>query len=106
MNQLKGLLDQLSERHRTALQWFGDRAGEVHAWPQPIVIGKDETFLATAAKGIYKPKWNKYALSVRQTLDGPYPDLDPVVRPDGTWSYSYFQENEDPSARDKEFTHT
>lgn len=104
MNQLKSLLDPLPERHRAALEWFGDRAGEVHPWPKRIMIGSDSTLLATQAKGIYKPIWTKYALSVRQTLGGPYPDLDPDVRPDGTWSYKYFQENKDTSARDKEFT--
>jgi len=60
--------------------------------------------LASKAKGIYKPSWSRYALSVRQTLDGPYPDREPIIRQDGTWVYSYFQENDDPSARDAEYT--
>src|SRR5258708_5962168 len=56
--------------------------------------------LASKAKGIYKPEWTKYALSIRQSLLSPYPDQDPIVRSDGTWSYLYFQENIDPNARD------
>jgi len=27
-----------------------------------------------------------------------------VLRTDGTWLYAYFQENDDPNARDQEFT--
>lgn len=104
VNLLKDLLRELPERHRAALQWFADRAGEEHSWPQPITVGGDATLLASKAKGIYKPEWTKYALSVRQTLGGPYPDRDPEVRLDGTWSYEYFQENKDTSARDQEFT--
>jgi putative restriction endonuclease len=59
---------------------------------------------ASKAKGIYKPQWTDYALSVRQNLNGPYPDREPIWRPDGTWLYSYFQEGEDPEGRDKAYT--
>lgn len=104
MNHIESFLAKLDDRHRQALRWYLDRAGQEHPWPQPIEIAGQQTLLATQAKGIYKPEWTKYALSVRQTLGGPYPDKPPVVRPDGTWSYEYFQENADPTARDKEFT--
>ena len=60
--------------------------------------------MATKAKGIYKPGWTPYALSVRQTLDGTYADRDPVRRPDGTWSYLYHQEGHDPNDRDAFYT--
>lgn len=94
---LESLLEPLPEQHRRALRWFADRAGQEHGWPGAL---DDETLLATKAKGIYKPKWTDYALSIRQTLGGPYPDKDPVVRADGTWTYDYFQEGENPGDRD------
>jgi putative restriction endonuclease len=98
------LLSQLPARHREALQWFLTNRDTAQRWPAPIQTSQGETFLATKAKGIYKPEWSSYALSVRQTLGSPYPDRDPIYRPDGAWSYWYFQENDDPSARDAEFT--
>jgi hypothetical protein len=84
-----------------ALRWFADNAGSVQGWPAPI---EGNTLLATKAKGIYKPNWSQYALSVRQGLDSPYPDKPPKFRPDGTWSYEYFQENPDPTQGQSEFT--
>lgn len=98
------LLSRLRPRHQAALTWFLDRAGTQQAWPPPIDTAEGPTLLATKAKGIYKPEWTPYALSVRQTLGGPYADQEPVLRDDGSWLYLYFQENEDPDARDSEFT--
>jgi len=60
--------------------------------------------IVTKAKGIYKPAESDYALSVRETLAGVYPDRKPVYRHDGTWFYDYFQESEDPNERDNYFT--
>jgi putative restriction endonuclease len=90
MKQLDDALPKLTAQHRQALQWFAGRAGTEQPWPAPL----DGTLLATKAKGIYKPAWSEYALSVRQTLGGPYPDMEPVERADGSWSYRYFQEGE------------
>jgi len=104
VDHIETLLAKLDDRHQQALRWYLDRAGQEHSWPQPIEVAGQKTLLATKAKGIYKPQWSKYTLSVRQTLGGPYPDKSPVERPDGTWSYEYFQENADHTARDKEFT--
>lgn len=101
MEQLEKHLVSLSERHRSALEWFRQNAGTKQTWPKPL---PDGTLLASKAKGIYKPSWTRYALSVRQSIDGPYLDRDPILRPDGTWSYLYFQEGEDPSARDSKYT--
>jgi putative restriction endonuclease len=101
MVRLNDLLERLSNQHRTALEWFIRHAGTEQPWPKPL---PDGTFLASQAKGIYKPQWTEYALSIRQTLGGPYPDRDPITRSDGTWVYSYYQESEDPEARDLAFT--
>lgn len=96
-NAFAGLPDQ----HRNALRWFAKHAGTVQPWPGSL---DDGTLLATKAKGIYKPAWSDYALSVRQTIGSPYSDKEPIRRADGTWQYLYFQENSDPTARDAEYT--
>jgi len=100
MERLSDLPSHLLEHHRVALDWFADHAGEETSWPK--LLGKD-TKLASKAKGIYKPAWTKYALGIRHSLDSPYPDQGPTIRQDGTWSYSYFQENINPSERDTEY---
>ena len=81
------ILSGLPEHHRTAPPWFAERIGAEHPWPQPMETDGEYTPLASKAKGIYKPRWSEYALSVRQTLGGPYPDRGPLTREDGTWSY-------------------
>lgn len=101
MEQLAKLLTRIPERHRSALEWFRQNAGTEQPWPKPLADG---TLLAGKAKGIYKPSWTTYALSVRQSIGSPYLDRDPILRPDGTWSYLYFQEGESPSARDSHYT--
>lgn len=60
--------------------------------------------LVNQAKGIYKPAYTDYTLSVRQTLNSPYADKEIVLRSDGSWLYPYFQENPDPLERDREAT--
>jgi hypothetical protein len=104
MERLQELLSRLTEQHQLALRWFVERAGSDEPWPKPISSPWGAILLASRAKGIYKPKWSRYALSVKQTIGGPYPDRDPLIRPDGSWIYSYFQENDDPDARDSEYT--
>lgn len=86
---LETTMRSLSQRHRDALQWFKNRSGTEQPWPAPL---PDGTLLVTKAKGIYKPEWMDYALSVRQTLRTDYPDREPLIHPDGTWSYQYHQE--------------
>lgn len=104
MESLQDILSKLPEQHQLALQWFAERAGTDEPWPKPISSPEGQILLASKAKGIYKPNWSRYALSVRQTIGGPYPDREPLSRPDGSWIYSYFQENEEPTARDSEYT--
>lgn len=101
MEELTQLLSRLSDRHRNVLEWFIKNVGTDQSWPKPL---PDGVLLVSRAKGIYKPRWTKYAVSVRQSLGSPYPDRNPVVRPDGTWSYLYFQENQDPKERDRKYT--
>lgn len=101
MIELIEKLQSLEPKHTASLQWFHSRSGDTLSWPGQL---PDGTLLASKAKGIYKPAWSKYALSVRQSLGGPYADKEPVQRADGTWSYWYFQENPDPQQRDAEYT--
>ena len=104
MLALQDLLAPLSARHRIALEWFQRHAGTEQPWPDILSTPEGPTFLATRAKGIYKPSWSKYALSARQVLKSRYPEKGPHLRQDGTWSYGYFQENDDPEERDSEYT--
>lgn len=82
----------LDEKHRTALVWFDAHSGQKVPWP---IMLPDETLLANRPKGIYKPSWSPYAPSVKQTLKSPYADRDPVHSEDGSWSYLYYQEEQE-----------
>jgi putative restriction endonuclease len=48
-----------------------------------------------AFKGIYKPTGSSYALWIRQTNRGVYPDKDPEIHPDGSWTYLYAPESQE-----------
>lgn len=104
MEILQDLLARLSSRHRNALEWFRRNAGTEQPWPKRIEGPEGLDHLVTQAKGIYKPAWSQYALSARQVLESPYPEKGPLFREDGSWCYGYFQENNDPGARDSEYT--
>jgi putative restriction endonuclease len=91
----------LPAAHREALEWFNEHQGNEISWPSPMANGM---FLINKAKGIHKPAGSQYALSIRQSLKGPYPDRDPKYKPDGSWTYQYFQEEPDPSKRDSMYT--
>ncbi|MFT6914054.1 MAG: putative restriction endonuclease [Motiliproteus sp.] len=97
---LMDCLSPLSAQHQTALTWFQQQRGSLVSWPAKL---DDDTFLVTKTKEVYKPSWSHYALSVRQTLNSPCADEEPVVYPDGSWTYRYFPENPDPSKRDNEY---
>ncbi|HEM7873891.1 TPA: HNH endonuclease [Burkholderia contaminans] len=101
MMSLQECIDRLPARHKAALLWFHEHQGKEVSWPKPM---PDGTFLVNKAKGIHKPAGWEYALSVRQSLGGPYADHDPVIHADGSWIYRYFQEQADPTKRDSQFT--
>jgi putative restriction endonuclease len=77
----------LDPRHRDALLWFAQHAGQEVAWPAPLA----GLFLVNKAKGIHKPRGFEHALSVRQSLNGPYEDSFHTM-PDGSWSLQYAYE--------------
>ena len=94
-------LSNLIESHATRLEWFRQRAGRTTGYPAPL---EDGTLLVSRPKGIFKPRDLDYALSVRINLHSPYPDGDVFSCEDGTWNFSYHQENPDPDQRDREYT--
>jgi putative restriction endonuclease len=78
--------------------------GRTVSWHDIQANAENGPRLVNQAKGIYKPHYTEYALSVRQTLESPYADQEVQRRSDGSWVYPYFQENGDPAQRDKEAT--
>jgi putative restriction endonuclease len=101
---LDAAIAKVEGEHAEALRWFRDRAGQTVSWQEINDHADQGARLVTQAKGIYKPRYTDFALSVRQTLDSPYADKEVVRRDDGSWVYPYFQENADPSQRDREAT--
>ena len=83
----------LSPDHLERLAWFDERTGQVMPWPDPLPVKR---YLATPAKGIYKPEGWDYALSIRLLPDGPYDDGHPIPTPGAGWLLSYHQEGSDP----------
>ena len=55
--------------------------------------------MATRAKGIYKPAWSEYALSIRSVFKGPYADGQLRGHTDGSWTLEYCQEGHGDDAR-------
>jgi putative restriction endonuclease len=101
---LDAAIAKVEGEHAEALRWFRDHAGQTVGWQEIKDHADLGARLVTQAKGIYKPHYTAFALSVRQTLDSPYADKEVVRRDDGSWVYPYFQENADPSQRDTEAT--
>lgn len=81
----------LAPHHAEALAWFHERTGQEVGWPGPV----NGIFLANKAKGIHKPAGLEYALSVRQSLNGPYDDALHLAS-DGSWYLRYHHEGSDP----------
>lgn len=105
MPEILDAIEGLSNVHLAALRWFEDRRGERVSWAEMKELADQKGVrLSTAAKGIYKPSYTDFALSVRTVQDGPYPDREVQHRPDGSWVCQYFQENSDPSLRDNYYT--
>ena len=104
MSDLTDALAKVSGQHALALEWFREHAGQTISWSE--IKGHAETGvrLVNQAKGIYKPEYTDYALSVRQTLNSPYADKEIIHRTDGSWVYPYYQENPNPEQRDREAT--
>ena len=92
MNDFEKYTFVLSDDHKERLKFFFYKKGIVGSWPVHTQVDR---YLATRAKGIYKPEGWKYALSVRQNIQANYPDRKPVHNDNGSWTYEYFQEGYD-----------
>lgn len=75
--------------HSQLLAWFERYTGQVLTWEQ---LQQAPGTVTISAKGIYKPKDFVYALSISQRLESPYSDQKPVYQENGSWHYSYAQE--------------
>lgn len=93
MSTLSDRLASLSPQHQGALRWFEDRRGELVGKPEPV----DDVHVFNPQTGIQKPAGWRHAVSIRQTLTSKYDDHLPRRAPDGSWTYSYFQERTDPA---------
>ena len=104
MTSLKEALARTSGLHKEALSWFVDHKGKIVPWAEIQSFSSEKSRLVNQAKGIYKPAYSDYALSIRTIQEGPYPDKDVEYRADGSWVLQYFQENPNPTKRDLEAT--
>lgn len=104
MNDLNAALSKVEGDHKDALRWFEEFRGKRVKWIDILEHAELGARLVNSAKGIYKPAYTDFALSVRVIQDGPYPDKEVEYRPDGSWVCQYYQENIDPDQRDKEAT--
>jgi len=82
----------LTDQHNDALEGFAHHQGEIVPFGDLQALG-----LTTKAKGIYKPSWMEYVLSVRHVPESTYSDS---VHNDAgaSWSLSYHEER--PRGRD------
>ena len=102
--KLNEILSRFEGKHLEALKWFRKHTGKTIKWSEIQNFSSKDSRLINQAKGIYKPAYTEYALSIRTIQDGPYPDKDVEYRADGSWVLQYFQENSDPRQRDREVT--
>lgn len=93
MLDMEKTLLKLPEHHQVTLRWCATHADQVRSWRELISVS-DWTPLVTQ-RGIHKPSGTEYALSVRESLEESHPDRAPKPRPNGTWSYDYYEQ--DPS---------
>lgn len=87
--------------HSDLLAWFERHTGQVLTWAQ---LQDAPSTVTISAKGIYKPQDSAYALSISQRLDSPYSDQKPVYQQNGSWRYSYAQEESQRSISANLFT--
>lgn len=77
--------------HVRCLQWFEDHEGEEIRFDG---LTTDGIRLVTQFKGIYKPQWMPYALSIRTTEQDRYADGTVIRQDGGGWHLSYAQEDD------------
>jgi len=109
MEDLNKLLNSLEPTHKLKLEWFITNKGKEILWSETkpgsngLEGAKEDLFLFSAAKGIFKPKRSEYVLSIKHVLGSKYPDQ-LIDRADGSWVYRYSQETQPGSAPEDIFT--
>lgn len=78
--------------HLSCLRWFEDHAGKEVRFNE---LQADGIKLVTQFKGIFKPRWMPYVLSIRTTEQDRYSDGRIARQDDGSWHMSYAQEEDD-----------
>jgi Domain of unknown function (DUF3883) len=78
--------------HVRCLQWFERHIGEEVRFNQLEAGGIK---LVTQFKGIFKPQWMPYVLSIRTTEQDRYADGKIIRQDDDSWRMSYAQEEDD-----------
>ena len=75
---------------RGSLEWIREHEGE------PVLSQELRSRVPgfKVFRGIYRPAGLPYALWIRQTRRGVYADRDPVIHPDGSWTYLYSPESQ------------
>lgn len=84
MVDFKTFEKNLTDDHIQALKWFDQHRGATVLWSTIKGHFDPGARLVNQAKGIYKPAYTDYTLSVRQTLNSPYADKEIVLRSDGS----------------------
>lgn len=99
MLNVQNLISPLPSEHQQALSWFVTNSGKDNV---PYTPKFNDITIVSPAQGIYKPKTSDYALSVKETLKGFYPDQKPVFFENGSWLYAYHQQGDNSETdRDK-----
>lgn len=88
---LKNQILHLAPEHKKALEWFIEN----HAAEMPYTPKVDGIPLVSPAQGIFKPATSNYAVSIKETMKGIYPDQKPYIFPDGSAIYAYHQQGDD-----------
>jgi len=104
LSDLTEALAKTQGEHRQALNWFLANTGKAISWSDTKTQVNNGFRLVNQAKGIYKPHYTAYAPEHPPNSRRPYADKEVERRTDGSWVYPYFQENPDPSRRDREAT--
>ncbi len=90
-----------SPEHLSCLKWFEDHVGQERRFHELVAHGIK---LVTQFKGIYKPEWMPYVLSIRTTEQDRYEDSKIIHDNGGSWRLTYAQEEDDRYSPSNIFT--
>ena len=78
--------------HQEILNWFVKNEAKTTKLPKEVEFENGSSFLQTQARGIFKPKWSNYIISIKTVLNSPYNDKI-EVSDDGSWSIKYHKDD-------------